>query len=125
MTAELLCLEKDTCPFGCQVIFPGLDTGVLDVLGELREHKGALGGGGVKVFTFWIDRYVAFSSVMSGNTERPLSSCQISWKGLVSHFLTHNSCLRAKSSAVRTPCFCKSAAVLSPMPQTLPTGRSC
>src|SRR5215471_3268003 len=36
---KLLRLEKDKRPFDRQFVFPCLDTRVLDVLGELREHE--------------------------------------------------------------------------------------
>src|SRR5262245_29608353 len=50
--AKLLGLEKDTGPFRGQLIRACFDAVVLDVLAELREHKGPVTGGGREGFHF-------------------------------------------------------------------------
>jgi hypothetical protein len=42
MGEKLLGLEKNEGFPGSKVIFPRFDTGILNILGELREHKGAI-----------------------------------------------------------------------------------
>jgi hypothetical protein len=78
MNAELLRFEKDEAPFAASVYLRALMQAFSIFVESCANTRARSPEGGVKVFTFWIDREVAFSSVMSGNTTRPLSSCQMS-----------------------------------------------
>ena len=52
---ELLGLQRDEGSARGELIFAGLDTGVLDILGELGKDKISIVRWGVNVFHFWID----------------------------------------------------------------------